>query len=72
MDPDFPAPLDVQPSPPNPDGPPPTPGILSAGRPGEPAPAVPGIPMPLPPNAPPGARTQPLEPFPDGTGGSNQ
>ncbi|KBK37062.1 MCE-family protein Mce2C [Mycobacterium tuberculosis UT0038] len=70
--PDFPAPLDVQPSPPNPDGPPPTPGILSAGRPGEPAPAVPGIPMPLPPNAPPGARTQPLEPFPDGTGGSNQ
>ncbi len=23
--------------------------------------------MPLPPNAPPGARTQPLEPFPDGT-----
>ncbi|WP_250576238.1 hypothetical protein, partial [Mycobacterium tuberculosis] len=42
------------------------------GRPGEPAPAVPGIPMPLPPNAPPGARTQPLEPFPDGTGGSNQ
>ncbi|WP_423795883.1 hypothetical protein, partial [Mycobacterium tuberculosis] len=22
--------------------------------------------------APPGARTQPLEPFPDGTGGSNQ
>ncbi|BDB42511.1 hypothetical protein IWGMT90018_29570 [Mycobacterium kiyosense] len=54
----FPAPLDVQTSPPVPDGLPPTPGIPIAGRPGEPAPDVPGTPVPLPPNAPPGARVE--------------
>ncbi|WP_205874410.1 virulence factor Mce family protein [Mycobacterium camsae] len=54
----FPAPLDVQTSPPNPNGLPPTPGIPIAGRPGEPPPDVPGTPVPLPPNAPPGARTE--------------
>jgi phospholipid/cholesterol/gamma-HCH transport system substrate-binding protein len=60
--PAFPAPLDVQPSPPKPDGLPPTPGIPIAGRPGEAPPDVPGAPVPLPANAPPGARTEPLAP----------
>jgi phospholipid/cholesterol/gamma-HCH transport system substrate-binding protein len=54
----FPAPLDVQASPPNPGGLPPTPGIPSAGRPGEAPPDVPGTPVPLPAHAPPGARTE--------------
>jgi phospholipid/cholesterol/gamma-HCH transport system substrate-binding protein len=58
----FPAPIDVQTSPPNPNGLPPTPGIPIAGRPGEPLPDVPGTPVPLPPNAPPGARTENLQP----------
>lgn len=53
--PGFPAPLDIQPSPPNPGGLPPTPGIPVAGAPGAPAPNVPGTPVPLP-AAPPGAR----------------
>lgn len=60
--PGFPAPLDVQVSPPNPNGVQDVPGIPIAGRPGEPAPAAPGTPVPLPPNAPPGARTEPLGP----------
>ncbi len=60
--PAFPAPLDVQPSPPNPNGPPPGPGIPSAGRPGQAPPDVPGAPVPLPTDAPPGARTGPLAP----------
>jgi phospholipid/cholesterol/gamma-HCH transport system substrate-binding protein len=58
----FPAPVDVQPSPPNPTGLPATAGIPIAGRPGQPAPDVPGTPVPLPRNAPPGARTEPLAP----------
>jgi phospholipid/cholesterol/gamma-HCH transport system substrate-binding protein len=81
----YPAPVDVQTSPPNPDGLPPTPGIPIAGRPGGPPPDVPGTPVPVPTDAPPGARTegagppapsgpgQPLPaPFviPGGTGGS--
>jgi phospholipid/cholesterol/gamma-HCH transport system substrate-binding protein len=53
---------DVLMSPPNPNGLPPTPGIPIAGRPGDPAPDVPGIPVPLPAQAPPGARTEPLGP----------
>jgi len=63
----FPAPIDVQASPPNPNGLPPAPGIGIAGRPGEPPPDVPGTPVPLPANAPPGARTenpQPAGPVP--------
>lgn len=60
--PGFPAPLDVQMSPPNPNGVQDVPGIPIAGRPGEPAPNAPGTPVPLPPNAPPGARTEPLGP----------
>src|SRR5271155_1952780 len=60
--PSFPAPMDVATSPPNPDGLPPTPGIPIAGRPGEPPPDVPGTPVPLPANAPPGARTEQLAP----------
>ena len=58
----FPAPIDVQTSPPNPNGLPPAPGIGIAGRPGEPPPDVPGTPVPLPANAPPGARTENLQP----------
>lgn len=58
----FPAPLDVQTSPPNPNGPLPGPGVLSSGRPGETPPGVPGVPIPLPASAPPGARTEPVPP----------
>lgn len=71
----FPAPLDVEASQPNPDGPPQAPGIPSGGRPGEAPPDVPGTPVPLPAHAPPGARTEKLPaPFvaPDGTGGSGR
>lgn len=57
----FPAPIDVQPSAPNPHGLPPTPGIPIAGRPGAPPPNLPGAPVPLPPNAPPGARVEGLK-----------
>ncbi|BBZ50014.1 mammalian cell entry protein [Mycobacterium heidelbergense] len=60
--PGFPAPIDVDASPPNPAGLPPTPGIPIAGRPGQPAPNVPGTPVPLPAEAPPGARTENLAP----------
>ncbi|MDI3313025.1 MAG: MCE family protein [Mycobacterium sp.] len=58
----FPAPIDVQTSEPRPDGLPPTPGIPIAGRPGEAPPDLPGTPVPLPANAPPGARTEHLAP----------
>ncbi len=71
-DPGFPAPVDVQTSPPNPDGLPPTPGIPIAGRPGDPPPDVPGTPVPLPTQAPPGARAEqfapPDSPAPPGPG----
>ncbi|BBZ46347.1 mammalian cell entry protein [Mycobacterium parmense] len=60
--PGFPAPVDVETSPPNPNGLPPTPGIPIAGRPGDPPPDVPGTPVPLPTQAPPGARTENLAP----------
>ncbi|MDZ4233609.1 MAG: mammalian cell entry protein, partial [Dietzia sp.] len=60
--PSFPAPTDVQTSPPTPGGWPPSPGVPAAGVPGAPVPAVPGIPVPLPSDAPPGARTEPLAP----------
>jgi phospholipid/cholesterol/gamma-HCH transport system substrate-binding protein len=53
---------DVLSSPPKPNGLPPTPGIPVAGRPGMPAPDVPGTPVSLPPNAPPGARREGLQP----------
>jgi phospholipid/cholesterol/gamma-HCH transport system substrate-binding protein len=59
----FPVPVDVQTSPPNPGGLPPTPGAPSAGRPGQAPPAVPGTPVPLPAHAPPGARTEPPGPL---------
>jgi phospholipid/cholesterol/gamma-HCH transport system substrate-binding protein len=65
--PGFPAPFDVQTSPPDPDGLPPTPGIPIAGRPGGPVPNVPGTPVPLP-DAPPGGRADPhLPPPPQST-----
>ena len=60
--PAFPAPLDVQASPPNPDGLPPAPGIPIAGRPGETPPGAPGTPVLLPGDTPHGARTEPLGP----------
>ncbi len=58
----YPVLPDVLSAPPNPNGLPPAPGIPIAGRPGAPAPALPGIPVPLPPKAPPGARTEGLQP----------
>lgn len=60
--PGFPAPVDVMTSPPNPAGLPPTPGIPIAGRPGDAPPDVPGTRVPLPTQAPPGARTENLAP----------
>ena len=61
------APPDVVTSAPNPNGPGYTPGITSAGVPGQSPPDLQGVPVPLPP-APPGARTEPLQgssnPFP--------
>lgn len=60
----YPGPVDVLTSPPNPDGLPSSPGIAIAGRPGETPPLVPGTPVPLPADAPPGARTEPLGPLP--------
>jgi phospholipid/cholesterol/gamma-HCH transport system substrate-binding protein len=59
----FPAPIDVQISPPDPNGLPPTPGVPAAAPPGGPPPNVPGTPVPLP-DAPPGARTMPVPPAP--------
>ncbi|MDT5094266.1 MAG: phospholipid/cholesterol/gamma-HCH transport system substrate-binding protein [Mycobacterium sp.] len=57
----------VVPSQPNPNGPWYTPGITSAGVPGQTPPDLQGVPVPLPP-APPGARTEPIQgpsnPFP--------
>src|SRR5271155_1128880 len=58
----YPVLPDLAPSPPNPNGLPPTPGIPDAGRPGAPAPDVPGTPGPLPPNAPPPARREGVQP----------
>src|ERR1700737_759509 len=58
----YPVLPDVLSSPPKPNGLPPTPGIPVAGRTGMPAPDVPGTPVPLPPNAPPGARREGLQP----------
>jgi phospholipid/cholesterol/gamma-HCH transport system substrate-binding protein len=58
----FPAPLDVETSAPHPDALPPAPGVPIAGRPGETPPAAPGTPVPLPADAPPGARTEPIGP----------
>ncbi|MCV7428780.1 virulence factor Mce family protein [Mycobacterium montefiorense] len=60
--PGFPAPLDVAASPSDSNGLPPAPGIPIAGRPGQTPPGVPGTPVPVPANAPPGARTEPLGP----------
>jgi phospholipid/cholesterol/gamma-HCH transport system substrate-binding protein len=66
----FPAPFgapDVVTSPPNPNGPGYTPGITSAGVPGQPPPDLQGVPAPQAPG-PPGARTEPpsgqTNPFP--------
>jgi phospholipid/cholesterol/gamma-HCH transport system substrate-binding protein len=56
------APPDVATSPANPNGPGYTPGMPIAGVPGQTPPELQGVPVPLPPNAPPGARTEPLGP----------
>jgi phospholipid/cholesterol/gamma-HCH transport system substrate-binding protein len=72
-------PPDVLTSQPNPNAPPPAPGVPSAAIPGELSPDLPGMPVPLAPG-PPGARTVPVGPLPvpsdntpgitpDGTGG---
>jgi phospholipid/cholesterol/gamma-HCH transport system substrate-binding protein len=62
--PAFPAPIDVQISPPDPNGLPPTPsGVGGAAIPGAPPPNAPGTPVPLP-DAPPGARRDPVPPAP--------
>lgn len=58
----YPALPDVLSSPPNPGGLPPTAGIPIAGRPGDAPPDLPGTPVPLPPKAPTGARTEDLAP----------
>jgi phospholipid/cholesterol/gamma-HCH transport system substrate-binding protein len=58
----YPVLPDVLSSPPNPHGPPPSPGVPDAGLPGAAAPNVPGTPVLLPPNAPPGARRESLPP----------
>ncbi|OBA83946.1 mammalian cell entry protein [Mycobacterium sp. 1164966.3] len=62
----FPVPFDVQASPPNPNGLPPTPGIAGSARPGQEAPGVPGTPVPVP-GAPPLARTDQAPPAPPST-----
>ncbi|MCK0177076.1 virulence factor Mce family protein [Mycolicibacterium sp. F2034L] len=59
-------PPNVVSSAPNPNAPPPAPGIASSGIPGQVAPSAPGVPVPLPP-APPGARHEPPGPFPGPT-----
>ncbi|MDY6870261.1 MAG: MCE family protein [Actinomycetota bacterium] len=69
--PGYPPPVDIATSAPNPDGPPPAPGVPAAAVPGAPPPNAPGTPVPLPP-APPGARTVPLAPAPQHAGGSGQ
>lgn len=58
----YPLPLDVLTSPPNPDGLPATPGMPLAGHPGDVPPDVPGTPVPLPPGERHGARTEPIGP----------
>ena len=58
----YPALPDVLSSPPNPRGPQPSPGVPDAGLPGAPVPNAPGTPVPLPQNAPPGARRESLIP----------
>ncbi|HLR98522.1 MCE family protein [Mycolicibacillus parakoreensis] len=57
----YPGAPDVVNLPMDPSGPPPGPGIPIAGLPGEAPPNVPGTPVPLP-EAPPGARTEPVGP----------
>ena len=57
-------PPDVATSNPNPNGPGFTPGVPAAAIPGQMPPDMPGAPVPLPPAAPPGARTVPLGPLP--------
>jgi phospholipid/cholesterol/gamma-HCH transport system substrate-binding protein len=54
---------DVLTSPPNPDGLPASPGIPSAGLPGQVPPVVPGTPVPIAPDVPHGARTEPIGPI---------
>ena len=61
--PNYGPPVGVQTSAPNPNAPPPAPGLPIAGEPGQPSPAVPGIPVPIA-EGPVGARTVPLGPPP--------
>jgi phospholipid/cholesterol/gamma-HCH transport system substrate-binding protein len=57
-------PPDVATSDPNAHGPGFTPGVPAAAIPGQMPPDMPGAPVPLPPEAPPGARTVPVGPLP--------
>lgn len=62
--PNYGPPVGVQTSAPNPNAPPPAPGLPIAAEPGMPSPAVPGVPGPPLPEGPPGARTLPIGPPP--------
>ncbi len=57
-------PFDVLTSPPNPNGLAGIPGINIAAPPGQVPPTLPGTPVPIPPEAPRGARTEPVGPMP--------
>ena len=61
--PNYGPPEGVLTSAPNPDAPPPAPGLPIAAEPGQPSPAVPGVPVPIAPG-PVNARTMPLGPPP--------
>jgi phospholipid/cholesterol/gamma-HCH transport system substrate-binding protein len=61
--PNYGPPVGVQTSAPNPNAPPPAPGLPISGEPGQVPPSVPGTPVPIG-EGPPGARTQPLGPPP--------
>ncbi|WP_197383289.1 virulence factor Mce family protein [Mycolicibacterium mengxianglii] len=61
--PNYGPPQGVLTSPPNPNAPPPAPGVPIAGEPGQLPPTVPGTPVPIE-QGPPGARTLPLGPPP--------
>jgi phospholipid/cholesterol/gamma-HCH transport system substrate-binding protein len=61
--PNYGPPRGVLTSPPNPNAPPPAPGLPIAGEPGLPVPTLPGTPVPIG-EGPPGSRTLPLGPPP--------
>lgn len=62
--PNYGPPVGVQTSAPNPDAPPPAPGVPAGNEPGGLVPTVPGVPAPPLAPGPPGARTVPVGPLP--------